>query len=317
MNKQQLLEKLYLINEMAKKRKKSRSKAVSAELKSPKDWMQAEEGVKTALQNIGHPQCSKKGGCGHQVDAMVSGVGISIGHGSNFSSKDVGQGTLTLVDDGKGGRKWKHNASSSALMQHTQKKQFSTALVNNQTTEITKQPSTLLDIMHAHYGTDLKAPKRPIRSGRERKHLNDEAFHIHKKGEIYLPINGQILGDHHKNHHGSLYHIQHENVGGTKIAHLYRTTDENPLNITDKQGNPPPILGQGLDVRLRIRAKDSTKHKKTGFYTRRAVTAIKVYGKVKDTPSPINLLQPHQTIHSSSGIFTNDADRIEAKKHEK
>jgi len=290
----------------------------------PKEWENAESRIKKSIGKLGHVQCNKKGGCGHQVDAMISGVGISIGHGDNFAAKDVGQGTLKLQDDGSGRRKWAHTASSAALQRHASRSQFTDATVGGlkgKKKKISKEPVPLVDILHAHYGTKLKAPKKPIKSGKQMKHMNDEAYHIHKGGEMYLPIDGRILGDHHKEHHGSLYHIQHINVkskGGkvTRQAHLYRTTKDNPLNILDKQGNPPPILGSGLKVALRVRAKDSTRQKETGLYNRRAVTAVKVFGKVKDTPSSIDLLRPHETMHSSSEIFVRESDVKKAKRHD-
>lgn len=292
--------------------------------KLPKEWQNAEDRIKKSIGKLGHAQCTKKGGCGHEVDAVINGVGISIGHGDNFGTKDVGQGTLKLEDNGSGGRKWTHIASSAALHRHASKSQFTDATVGGlkgKKKKISKEPVPLVDILHAHYGTDLRAPSKPIKSGKEMKHMNDEAYHIHKGGEMYLPIDGRILGDHHKEHHGSLYHVQHVTVKGkggkvTRQAHVYRTTKENPLNLLDKQGNPPPILGSGLKVALRVRAKDSTRQKQTGFYNRRAVTAVKVFGKVKDTPSNIDLLRPHETMHSSSGIFVTDRDVQKAKEHD-
>ena len=323
MIKQQLLEKLQLINEMGRKvvpaADPSADSSGPRKKKKPKEWVKAEFHVKRALGRLGHTQCKSKGGCGHEVDAMVQGVGISIGHGDDFGAKDVGQGTLTFKDNGRGGRRWTHSASSGALQRHVETPQFTTAKVGGLRGDIktiTKNPSDLVSILHKQYGTKLKAPARPIKSGRELKHMNDEAYHIHKGGEMYLPIDGKIIGDHHREHHGSMYHVQHIIVDGNRQAHLYRTTKDNPLNILDKNGNPPPIVGDGLDVQLRVRAKDSNRQPVTNLYNRRAVTAIKVFGKVKDTPSTIDMLRSHHTIHSSSGIFTTAVDRIKAKKYE-
>jgi hypothetical protein len=328
MNKQQLLEKLQLINEMTKRSVAPAAAVVATPGQKnkikPKPWQDAEKRIKSSMKKIGHEQCAEQGGCGHQVDAMIHGVGVSIGHGHEFSGKDVGQGTLKFVPDGLGGRKWTHSATSTALQRHIEKKQFTSGAVGGlggAEKTISRKPTHLLDIMTKHYGTTLEAPKKPIKSGREMKHLNDEAYHIHTGGEMYLPMDGTILADHHKEHHGSMYHIQHVTVSGkngksSNRAHLYRTSEENPLNILDKQGNAPPILGQGLKVSLRIRAKDSVRQKATGFYNRRAVTAIKVHGKVKDSPSTIDMLRPHHTIHSTSGIFTDSVNKIKAKKHE-
>jgi hypothetical protein len=310
MNKQELLEKLQLINEMSAKKKK--------------EWEEAEDAVKDSLKTIGHTQCDEAGGCGHQVDAMAGGHGISIGHGHQFGTKDVGQGTLKLEDNGRGGRKWTHEATSKALQRFVGKKRFTHAIVGGvggALKRIRRTVGTLTDLLTSHYGTNLKAPKTPIKSGREKKHLSDESMHIHTHGELYVPVDGRILGAHHREHHGSMYHVQHtiDKKTGKRTGHLYRTTTgakSNPLNVFDKKGNPPPVFGQGADVTLRVRAKDSTRNKKTGFYNRRAATAIKASGNVNDSPSTIDILDPHRTIHSSSGIFVNEADRAKAKQHE-
>lgn len=311
MNKQQLLEKILLINEMSAKQKKQ--------------WEAAEDAVKESLRSIGHAQCHEAGGCGHEVDAIAGGHGISIGHGHQFGTKDVGQGTLKLVDNGRGGRKWEHSATSKALQRFVGKSRFTHAIVGGAggvLKQIRKKAGTLVDLLTSHYGTDLKAPKGPVKSGREKKHLSDESMHIHTHGELYVPIDGRILGAHHREHHGSMYHVQHtiDKKTGKRTGHLYRTTTgekSNPLNILDKDGNPPPVFGQGAKVTLRVRGKDSVRNKKTGFYNRRAATAIKASGNVKDSPSPIDILDPHKTIHSSSGIFVTDQDRRKAKPHDR
>ena len=88
------------------------------------------------------------------------------------------------------------------------------------------------------------------------------------------------------------------------------------MGIKDKNGKHPPIFSQGASTYIRIRAKEGNRSKKTGYYKTRGVAALKV--KEEDVKeSPIDLFKAHETIHSSSGIFTSDKDRAKAKTHEK
>jgi hypothetical protein len=282
--------------------------------KSIKPAFKAEDDIKKNLSLLGHPQCHG-GGCRHEADATVGGHPVSIGYGNKFSDKDLGQVTLHLDHNQETGKKeWSVESTAKAIHDHIRQQVFDTARKGKSTVTISKRKLALPDLLSKHYGTNYTASNRPIKTkkGKEPKHFTHAALAIERKGEIHLPLPGTIIGQHMKSHHGEKYHIQHTKDGR---QYLYRTSKDNPLMILDKNGKHPPIYGSGAKVEMRIRAKESTRHKKTGFYKKRGVGAVKILNKV--TPSTIDLSRPHETIHSSSGIFTNDNDRAKAKAHEK
>ena len=287
-------------------------------------WASSEAEVHKSLGALGHPQCSG-GGCGHSADALVKGVPISIGHGSNFASKDVGQGTLSLGGKGKK-RKWSHKSTSKALARFVAHRKYHSASVSGPSGEVkrlTKRAVSITGLLKKRYGTKHKAnPNRPVKSGRQKKHIKDDATQaIHARGETHIPLDPTFLGAHHAEHHGTLYHVQtvEDKKTGKMQQHLFRTTrgrKSNPLGIYDKRGKAPPIFGEGAKVYMRIRAKDSTRNKKTGHYIRRAVTAVKAEGNIRKTPSTIDLSRPHETMHSRSRIWSSDRDISLAQIHD-
>jgi hypothetical protein len=292
--------------------------------KKNRAWVASEAEVHKSLGSLGHPQCAG-GGCGHEADAVVKGVPISVGHGSSFASKDVGQGTLSIQGKGKK-RKWVHTSTSKALTRFAGQRKYHSASISGPSGKLKrlrKRAGSLTDLLHARYGTKHKArPEKPVKSGREKKHIKDDATQaIHARGETHIPLDPTILGAHHAEHHGTLYHVQtvEDKKSGKMQQHLFRTTrgrGSNPLGIFDKRGKAPPVFGEGARVYMRIRAKDSTRNKKTGYYTRRAVTAVKAEGNLKTSPSTIDLSRPHQTMHSRSKIWSSKTDVALAKVHD-
>lgn len=261
-----------------------------------KDWHKGEKGIKKVLSSLGHVQCGQKGGCGHDVDAHVhkvekdgstTPVGVSIGQ----RGKDVAQASITIDENGN----WTHSASSEVFNNHLTK------------IKLAKQ-------LHKKYGSGWKPAT--IKKGKEKKHATAAAHAISKHGEMKIDVPDSLVGDHQVGHHGAHYHIQRVKTKQGEKALLYRTTKSNPLGIKDKNGKHPPIFSQGASTYIRIRAKEGNRSKKTGYYKTRGVAALKV--KEEDVKeSPIDLFKAHETIHSSSGIFTSDKDRAKAKTHEK
>lgn len=283
-------------------------------VKSKKPAFQAEDDIKKNLSSLGHPQCHG-GGCGHVADASIGGHPVSIGYGNNYSDKDLAQVTLRLDhNEQTGSKEWSVESTAKAIHDHIHGPVFDSARKGKSSVKISKKKVSLPTLLTKHYGTDHTASSKAIKTkmGKEPKHFTHAALAIEKKGEIHLPLPGTIIGEHMKSHHGEKYHIQHTKDGR---QYLYRTSKDNPLNILDKNGKHPPIYGSGAKVEMRIRAKESTRHKKTGYYKKRGVGAVKILDKVR--PSTIDLSRPHETIHSSSGIFTSDKDRAKAKAHEK